>query len=158
MMLVTLRMPREEPRALLFEEMSDVYGSATSPIPTDEHLYHGGVARWVGLRYGKYKYIRTLVAGGTISQLTVGAVMARAFLRQAGVSLRQPTRLAVRARHTKTVRSWFSLWQTLRQRVFQSQVDANVNAAGRITNPLPCKLVLSPSRAQRLLTTPVSQT
>ena len=43
--------------------MSDVYGSATSPIPTDEHLYHGGVARWVAIRYGKYKYIRTLVAG-----------------------------------------------------------------------------------------------
>jgi len=43
--------------------MSEVYGKATSPIPTDEHLYHGGVARWVGIRYGKYKYIRTLVAG-----------------------------------------------------------------------------------------------
>jgi arylsulfatase A-like enzyme len=59
-----LKLPeqREEPRALLFEEMSEYFGAATSPIPTDEHLYHGGVARWVAIRYGKYKYIRTLVA------------------------------------------------------------------------------------------------
>jgi len=54
---------REQPRALLLEEMGDVYGSATSPIPTDEHLYHGGVPRWIAIRYGQYKYIRTLVAG-----------------------------------------------------------------------------------------------
>jgi arylsulfatase A-like enzyme len=54
---------REEPRALLLEEMGEVYGSDTAPIPTDEHLYHGDVARWVAIRYGKYKYIRTLVAG-----------------------------------------------------------------------------------------------
>jgi arylsulfatase A-like enzyme len=53
----------EEPRALLFEEMGEVYGSDTSPIPTDEHLYHGDVPRWVAIRFGKYKYIRTLVAG-----------------------------------------------------------------------------------------------
>jgi arylsulfatase A-like enzyme len=53
----------DEQRPVLFEEMSDHYGSATSPIPTDETLYHGGVARWVAIRYGKYKYIRTLVAG-----------------------------------------------------------------------------------------------
>ena len=54
---------RELPRALLLEEMGEFYGSATHPIPTDEHLYHSGVPRWVAIRYGQYKYIRTLVAG-----------------------------------------------------------------------------------------------
>src|SRR5436305_1675232 len=54
---------KEEPRALLLEEMGDSFGRDTYPIPTDEHLYHNGVARWVAIRYGKYKYIRTLVAG-----------------------------------------------------------------------------------------------
>jgi arylsulfatase A-like enzyme len=54
---------REAPRALLFEEMSDRYGRDTHPIPTDEHLYHGEVPRWVAIRYGQYKYIRNLVAG-----------------------------------------------------------------------------------------------
>ena len=53
---------REEPRVVLLEEMGEVYGSDTAPIPNDEHLYHNGVARWVAIRYGKYKYIRTLVA------------------------------------------------------------------------------------------------
>ena len=53
----------EEPRALLFEEMGDMYGSDTAPIPADEHLYHGDVPRWVAIRFGKYKYIRTLLAG-----------------------------------------------------------------------------------------------
>ena len=48
---------------MLLEEMGEVYGSDTAPIPTDEHLYHNNVARWVAIRYGKYKYIRTLVAG-----------------------------------------------------------------------------------------------
>jgi len=55
---------KEEPRVILLEEMGDVYGRDTHPIATDEqHLYHNGVARWVAIRYGKYKYIRTLVAG-----------------------------------------------------------------------------------------------
>lgn len=54
---------REEPRVVLLEEMGEVYGSDTAPIPTDEHLYHNNVARWVAIRYGKYKYIRTLVTG-----------------------------------------------------------------------------------------------
>ena len=55
---------REEPRVVLLEEMGDMFGKDTAPIPTDEqHLYHNGVARWVAIRYGKYKYIRTLVAG-----------------------------------------------------------------------------------------------
>jgi arylsulfatase A-like enzyme len=55
---------KEEPRVVLLEEMGDVYGRDTHPIATDEqHLYHNGVARWVSIRYGKYKYIRTLVAG-----------------------------------------------------------------------------------------------
>jgi arylsulfatase A-like enzyme len=53
----------EEPRPLLLEEMGEMFGADTSPIPTDEHLYHGDVARWVAIRYGKFKYIRTLVAG-----------------------------------------------------------------------------------------------
>jgi choline-sulfatase len=43
--------------------MGQAYGSDTYPIPTDETLYHGDVPRWVAIRYGKYKYIRTLVAG-----------------------------------------------------------------------------------------------
>jgi arylsulfatase A-like enzyme len=54
---------KEEPRALLFEDMGQVYGSDTSPIPEDEKIYHGDVPRWVAIRYGKYKYIRTLVKG-----------------------------------------------------------------------------------------------
>jgi arylsulfatase A-like enzyme len=53
----------EQPRVLLLEEMGDVYGADTSPIAIDDHLYHNGVARWVAIRYGRYKYIRTLVAG-----------------------------------------------------------------------------------------------
>jgi arylsulfatase A-like enzyme len=54
---------REEPRAVLLEDMGQTFGRDTSPIPTDEHLYHGDVARWVAIRYGKYKYVRTLLAG-----------------------------------------------------------------------------------------------
>jgi len=55
---------REEPRVVLLEEMGDMFGKDTAPVPTDEqHLYHNGVARWVAIRYGKYKYIRTLLAG-----------------------------------------------------------------------------------------------
>jgi arylsulfatase A-like enzyme len=53
---------REE-RVLLFEEMGQKYGSDTRPIPADEQIYHSDVARWVAIRYGKYKYIRTLLAG-----------------------------------------------------------------------------------------------
>ena len=48
---------------LLFEEMGQKYGSDTSPIPADEQIYHSDVPRWVAIRYGKYKYIRTLLAG-----------------------------------------------------------------------------------------------
>ena len=54
---------KEEPRALLFEDMGQVYGSDTSPIPEGEKIYHGDVPRWVAIRYGKYKYIRTLLKG-----------------------------------------------------------------------------------------------
>jgi arylsulfatase A-like enzyme len=54
---------REEPRVLLFEHMGHYYGSDTHPIPTDEHLYHNNVPRWVAIRYGQYKYIRYLLAG-----------------------------------------------------------------------------------------------
>jgi arylsulfatase A-like enzyme len=54
---------REAPRAMLFEEMGQIYGSDTSPIPTDEQIYHSDVPRWVAIRYGKYKYIRYLLAG-----------------------------------------------------------------------------------------------
>ena len=32
-------------------------------IPTDEELYESNCPRWVAIRYGKYKYIRTLLAG-----------------------------------------------------------------------------------------------
>lgn len=53
----------EEPRVLLLEDMGQAYGSDTYPIPTDQTLYHGDVPRWVAIRYGKFKYIRTLVAG-----------------------------------------------------------------------------------------------
>ena len=51
---------REEPRALLFEEMGQKYGSDLSPIPAGEEIYHSDVPRWVVIRYGKYKYIRYL--------------------------------------------------------------------------------------------------
>lgn len=54
---------REEPRALLYEHMGHYYGSDTHPIPTDETVYHNNVPRWVAIRYGKYKYVRYLIAG-----------------------------------------------------------------------------------------------
>jgi arylsulfatase A-like enzyme len=54
---------REEPRVLFYENMGHAYGSATNPIPMDEELYESNVARWIAVRYGKYKYIRTLLAG-----------------------------------------------------------------------------------------------
>jgi arylsulfatase A-like enzyme len=53
----------EAPRAMLFEHMGHYYGADTAPIPTDEHIYHNNVPRWIAIRYGKYKYIRTLLAG-----------------------------------------------------------------------------------------------
>ncbi len=31
--------------------------------PTDDSIYHGMFPRWVAIRHGKYKYIRTLIAG-----------------------------------------------------------------------------------------------
>lgn len=53
----------EAPRAMLFEHMGHYYGRDTAPVPTDEHIYHNNVPRWIAIRYGKYKYIRTLIAG-----------------------------------------------------------------------------------------------
>jgi arylsulfatase A-like enzyme len=54
---------REEPRVLLFEHMGNYYGSDTAPIPSDDQIYHNNVPRWIAIRYGKYKYIRALIAG-----------------------------------------------------------------------------------------------
>lgn len=40
------------------------YGSATARIPPAEQIYeHAGVPWWVMIRHGRYKYIRSLVAG-----------------------------------------------------------------------------------------------
>ena len=55
---------REEPRAVLLEEMGRRSMAATpARFRPTSILYHGDVARWVAIRYGKYKYIRTLLAG-----------------------------------------------------------------------------------------------
>lgn len=53
----------EAPRALFYEDIGQKYGSECNVIPTDDTIYHGNVPRWIAIRYGKYKYIRTLIAG-----------------------------------------------------------------------------------------------
>lgn len=51
-----------EPRVLLYENMGQKYGADTASIPTDDSVFHGDVPRWVAIRYGKWKYIRTLIS------------------------------------------------------------------------------------------------
>ncbi|QDT52480.1 Arylsulfatase [Caulifigura coniformis] len=53
----------EAPRVALFEDMGQKYGSECDAIPTDDSIFHGNVPRWIAIRYGRHKYIRTLVAG-----------------------------------------------------------------------------------------------
>jgi arylsulfatase A-like enzyme len=49
---------------MLMEHTGKLFGADTRAIPTDERLTDpAGVPWWVMLRDGKYKYIRTLVAG-----------------------------------------------------------------------------------------------
>lgn len=49
---------------MLMENLGDHYGPETRTIPTGPALTaNGGVPWWVLLRDGRYKYIRTLVAG-----------------------------------------------------------------------------------------------
>lgn len=48
---------------LLYEHMGQMYGDDTDTVPTDDTIYHSNVPRWIAIRYGKYKYIRTLIAG-----------------------------------------------------------------------------------------------
>lgn len=49
---------------VLIAHTGRLYGSATASIPTNKSLlYHGGVPWYVMLRQGKYKYIRTMIAG-----------------------------------------------------------------------------------------------
>ncbi len=52
-----------EDRVLLYEHMGQQYGSETDTIPTDDRIYHSNVPRWIAIRFGKYKYVRTLIAG-----------------------------------------------------------------------------------------------
>jgi arylsulfatase A-like enzyme len=53
------------PHPTMMPFTSHYYGADTDTVPTDrEHLYHGGSIPWyVMLTQGKFKYIRTLVAG-----------------------------------------------------------------------------------------------
>ncbi len=53
----------EPPRVVLYEDMGQKYGSECNTIPTDDTIYHGNVPRWIAIRCGKHKYIRTLIAG-----------------------------------------------------------------------------------------------
>jgi len=48
---------------LLFEHMGHRYGSETNTIPTDDTIYHNDVPRWIAIRKGPWKYVRTLIAG-----------------------------------------------------------------------------------------------
>lgn len=50
------------PHATLMPFTGDHFGADTDKIPTDQHLYHNGVAWYVLLTEGHLKYIRTLVA------------------------------------------------------------------------------------------------
>ncbi|MFN8711012.1 MAG: sulfatase-like hydrolase/transferase [Planctomyces sp.] len=50
---------------LLFEHMGQAFGTETDKIPTDDSIYHNGVPRWIAIRKGPWKYIRTLIAGET---------------------------------------------------------------------------------------------
>lgn len=50
-----------EGRILLYENMGQKYGSETNSIPTDDSIFHGNVPRWIAIRSGQYKYIRTLI-------------------------------------------------------------------------------------------------
>lgn len=50
---------------LLFEHMGQKYGTETNTIPTDDSIYHNDVPRWIAVRRGQWKYIRTLIAGET---------------------------------------------------------------------------------------------
>lgn len=53
----------EDDRVLLYENMGQKYGSETNIIPGDDTIFHGNVPRWVAIRSGRYKYIRTLIEG-----------------------------------------------------------------------------------------------
>ena len=59
--------PRKEPhRPVMMLNTAAFYGADTDEIPTDKRLYHsGGIPWWVSLHDGRYKYIRSLVAGET---------------------------------------------------------------------------------------------
>ena len=50
------------PHATLMPFTGDFFGADTDRIPTDKHLYHNGVAWYLMLIEGRFKYIRTLVA------------------------------------------------------------------------------------------------
>ena len=50
------------PHATMMPFTGDHFGADTAHIPTDEHLYHNGVAWYLMLTEGHLKYIRTLVA------------------------------------------------------------------------------------------------
>ena len=55
--------------------VTNTFGSDTSPIPTDEHLYHGDVARWVAIRYETK--VRDRTTGQTISPTLAPSVASR---------------------------------------------------------------------------------
>ncbi|HVJ66469.1 MAG TPA: sulfatase-like hydrolase/transferase, partial [Caulifigura sp.] len=53
----------EAPRVAFFEDMGQQFGSDCNVVPADDTVYHGNVPRWIAIRFGKHKYIRTLIAG-----------------------------------------------------------------------------------------------
>ena len=53
------------PHATLLPFTGDQFGADTDRVPTGPKLYHNGVAWYVLLTEGRFKYIRTLVAGET---------------------------------------------------------------------------------------------
>lgn len=51
----------DDTTVLLYEHMGQAYGSETATVPADDTLYHNNVPRWIAVRRGAIKYIRTLL-------------------------------------------------------------------------------------------------
>ena len=51
------------PHPVLISQTNRLYGSATSPLPVGEAVYHKGLPWYVSLTKGRYKYIRYLADG-----------------------------------------------------------------------------------------------
>jgi arylsulfatase A-like enzyme len=59
-----LQDPRSDwPHPVMIAQTNRIYGSATSPLPTGEAVYHRGLPWYVSLTQGRYKYIRYTAEG-----------------------------------------------------------------------------------------------